>query len=163
MNINVDITYKLLVTARMLEKVGDMLFSKFGITARSFEILKHINSGINTTTMLADAMQSSLANITHGTKILEEKGYIKRIVNERDKRIWCFSITKKGQGLLETVNSIYEAGMIPLYSQVPAKQKQRILDFLNATEEHLKVVIQDDTHIAEFMTNLLEAKTEDNL
>ncbi len=163
MNIDVDVTNKLLVTARMLEKVGDMLFSRFGITARAFEILKHINNGIDTTTILANAMQSSLANITHGTKILEEKGYIKRIVNERDKRIWCFSITKRGQGLLETVNSIYEAGMIPLYSQFPAKQKQQVLDFLNATEEHLKVVVQDDTHIAEFITNQLKVKAEDKL
>lgn len=158
MSINVDITYKLLVTARMLEKVGDMLFSRFGITARAFEILRLIDRDISTTTVLADAMQSSLANITHGTKILEEKGYVKRVVNERDKRIWCFSITEKGQGLLETVDAIYEAGMIPLYSQFPAKQKQRILGFLNATEEHLKLVIQDDTHIAEFLSNLLKEK-----
>ncbi len=163
MNIDVDVTNKLLVTARMLEKVGDILLSGFGITARAFDILRHINSGINTTTMLADAMQSSLANITHRTKILEEKGYIKRIVNERDKRIWLFSVTEKGQDLLEVVNSIYEAGMIPLYSQFAAKQKQQVLDFLNATEEHLKVVVQDDTHITEFLTNLLKAKKENNL
>ncbi len=163
MNINVDITNKLLMTARMLEKVGDMLFSRFGITSRAFEILKRINNGMNTTTTLADDMQSSLANITHGTKILEEKGYIKRIVNKRDKRIWYFSITEKGKGLLETVNSIYEAGMVPLYSQFPTGQKQQMLDFLKATEEHLKVVIQDDTHIAEFIDNQLKVKKGDKL
>lgn len=155
MNIDTYIVGKLFSVARMLGKAGDIIFSRFGITSRSYDILMHISNGVNTTAKLAHAMQSSLANITHKTKLLEERGYIKRKVDPNDKRVWFFSITEEGKKLLETANLLSEKAIEELYSQFSSKQKQQILDFLKTTEKNLDNALQDRKEFAEFLEKLL--------
>jgi hypothetical protein len=46
MNINTEITDSILETSRMLDRTGDMLFSRYGITMTSYEILGYISDKI---------------------------------------------------------------------------------------------------------------------
>jgi DNA-binding MarR family transcriptional regulator len=158
MNNNIDIISKLLVTARALERAGDEIFSRFGITLGMYEILMLIANKVDTTTKLAGISQITLASITHKTKLMEEKGYIQRTVNKEDKRVWCFSLTQKGQGLIETIRKIYEEITIPLFAQFSETDKQQMLTFLTATEEHLRSVLQKRQMIVEYVDNLIKQK-----
>lgn len=158
MNTNTDIISKLMVTARALERVGDEIFSKFDITVGMYEILTLIADHVDTTTKLASISQITLASITHKTKLMENKGYIKRVVNNEDKRVWYFSLTPKGRSLLETIRAIYEEMTVPLFAQFSEMHKQQALALLAATEEHLRYVVQNRQIIAEFLSELIEQK-----
>jgi DNA-binding MarR family transcriptional regulator len=159
MNTNTDIVNKLLITARALERAGDEIFSRFGITWGMYEILMLVTKDVDTTTKLAGISHITLASITHKTKLMEDNGYIQRVVNKEDKRVWRFSLTTKGQDLLETIHAMYEEMTVPLFSQFSEAEKQQILKFLTATEEHLGNVLQNRQMIAEFVDNLAKQKS----
>ena len=158
MNTNIDIISKLLVTARALERAGDEIFSKFDITLGMYEILILVADHVDTTTKLAGMSQLTLAGITHKTKLMEDKGYIKRVVSKEDKRVWYFSLTPKGQSLLETIRTIYEEMTLPLFAQFSEAHKQQALTLLTATEQHLGYMLQNRQIIAEYVDNLIELK-----
>jgi len=158
MNTNIDIISKLLVTARTLERAGDEIFSKFDITLGMYEILMLIADHIDTTTKLAGISQLTLAGITHKTRLMENKGYIKRVVGKEDKRFWYFSLTPKGQKLLETIRTVYEEITVPLFAQFSEEHKQEALILLTATEQHLRHVLQNRQTIAEYVDNLIDQK-----
>jgi len=158
MNTNIDIISKLLVTSRVLERAGDVIFSRFGITQGMYEILVLVSDHVDTTTKLAGISQITLANITHKTKFLEDKGYIQRVVNKDDKRVWYFSLTQKGQSLLETVRAVYEEMMVLLFAQFSEAHKQQTLTLLTATEQHLMHVLQNRQIIVEYVNKLIEQK-----
>ena len=96
MSVNTEITETLLETTRMLDRTGDMLFSRYGIAMTSYEILGYISDNISTTKGLAQKLQTTYSNITHKTKLLEEKGYINRTIDPKDKRSWNFRLTPEG-------------------------------------------------------------------
>ena len=158
MNTDIDIISKLLVTARALERAGDQIFSKFDITLGMYEILVLVADRVDTTTRLAGISQLTLASITHKTKLMEDKGYIKRVVSKADKRVWYFSLTPKGQSLLETIRAVYEEMTVPLFAQFSEVQKQQTLTLLTATEQHLRHVLQNRQIIVEFVNKLIEQK-----
>lgn len=158
MNTSIDIIRKLLVTARALERVGDEIFSRFGITLGIYEILMLVADHVDTTTKLASISQITLASITHKTKLMEDKGYIQRVVNKEDKRVWYFSLTPKGQSLLETIRAVYEEMTVPLFAQFSEAHKQQALTLLTATEQHLKDVLQNRQIIVEYVNKLIEQK-----
>lgn len=158
MNTNIDIISKLLVTARALERAGDEIFSKFDITLGMYEILMLVADHVDTTTKLASISQITLASITHKTKLMENKGYINRVVNKEDKRVWYFSLTPKGQSLLETIRAVYEEMTVPLFAQFSEAHKQEALTLLIATEQHLRHVLQNRQIIVEYVNKLIEQK-----
>ena len=158
MNSNIDIISKLLVTARALEKAGDEILSRFGITMGMYEILTLIANQVDTTTKMANLSQITLSSITHKTKFLEDKGYIQRVVNNEDKRVWHFSITKKGQRLLDTVHAVYEEITANLFTQFSEAEKQQTLTVLTATEQHLGYALQNRRMMAEHIDSLLKQK-----
>lgn len=157
-NTNTDIISKLLVTARALERAGDELFSRFGITLGMYEILMLIHHHVDTTTRLAGISHITLAGITHKTKLMEDKGYIRRTVHKGDRRVWHFSLTQEGQSLLDTVYAFHEEITVPLFAQFPEADKQQMLTFLTATEQHLGHVLQNRQLIAEHVDNLTKQR-----
>lgn len=155
---NVNIIYTLLVTARALEKAGDEIFSLFGITQSMYEILVLIGQGTDTTTELASISQITLASITHKTSIMEDKGYIKRTVGKKDKRVWYFSLTPSGRRLLETIHSVYEEMTVPLFAQFSEPYKEQVSAFLAATEQHLRHVLNHRQIMLEYIGKTMEQK-----
>ena len=103
-------------------------------------------------------LQSSLANITHKTKLLESHGYLKRMASDTDKRIWYFSLTPQGEKVLETIRFIYEKATEKLYSQFSKQQKKQFLQFLSAVEEHLKGISENKKQIKQFVESLVKVK-----
>jgi DNA-binding MarR family transcriptional regulator len=155
LSVDAHIVGMLLVTARALEKVGDAIFAKFGITLSMYELLMLIAVKVNTTTRMANVSQITLASITHKTKIMEEKGYIRRVMDSKDKRVWYFSLTSSGQRLLDTVSMVYDKVTSPLFTQLSEKEKQQIVSFLTGTEEHMRIALENRTTMLEHVEKLL--------
>lgn len=151
---------KLLITARVLEKAWNLLFSNFNMTERTYEILIHVHTGEKTTAELAAILQSSLANITHKTKLLESQGYLKRVVDGKDKRVWYFSLTPDGKQALKTMRYLYEKATEKLYADFSGQEKKRVLEFLNAIEAHLKAIIENKEQIKTFIASQTKMKSK---
>jgi DNA-binding MarR family transcriptional regulator len=154
-NTGAAIVGRLQVTARALEKVADAILSRYGITLGMYEVLVLIAAGIDTTTRIANASQITPASITHKTKLMEAKGYIRRAMDTKDRRVWYFSLADRGQHLLETVLVVYDRVTRPLFAQLSDKERQLILTFLMGTEEHMRVALENRSLVLEHVDGLL--------
>ncbi len=152
---DVDIVNALLVATRALERAGDEIFSRLGITLGMYEILTLIAHQVDTTTQMANLSQTTLASVTHKTKLMEERGYIRRVVNLRDKRVWRFSLTPLGQNLVEAVGEVYQEVTRPLFAQFSETEKRQVLSVLTAAEEHLRHILQHRSIMTEYVDRLI--------
>lgn len=148
-----EVSDQLIATARLLEQAGNLVMSEFGISMGAYETMTLIGQGIDTTTSLAGRSRSTLANITHRTKLLEEKRFITRTVGE-DKRMWRFSLTSEGKSLLQSVERFYGEAVNPLFSQFSEAQMDSALHLLVSTREHLEMILQDEKELKEFARSL---------
>lgn len=148
---NIALNNKLVVTTRILEHASNLLFTQFGMTARTYEILMRIHNGENITANLASMLRSSPSNITHKTKLLEKQGYIQRLVGGRDKRVWHFSLTPHGKQALKTVQHLYDKATQKLYAQFSRKERNQFFEFLDALESHLESVMENKQHVTMFV------------
>ena len=154
-SVNAHIIGMMLVTTRALEKVGDAIFSRFGITLSMYELLMLIAVKVDTTTKMANMSQITLSSITHKTKIMEEKGYIRRVMDRKDKRIWYFSLTPSGKNLLETVSRVYDKVTTPLFTKLSEQEKKQIVAFLAETEEHMRIALEKRSQMLEHIDKML--------
>ena len=141
MELDVKITDAMLASSRKLRHASDVIFSRFAMTATSREILRAIETGVSTTTALAEIMGSTPAGITHNTKALEQAGYIERSFDKADKRIWHFKATADGNTALADVEAIYQQALKQLYSGFSDAQRRQALDFLDRVQTHLDTVL----------------------
>jgi MarR family transcriptional repressor of mepA len=155
MTINTEITESLLETARMLDRTGDMLFSRYGIAMTNYEILGFIGNNISTTKDLSQKLQTTYSNITHKTKLLEEKGYIKRTLDPKDKRSWNFCLTPEGEKTLSAIRFLHSEATKQLYNQFSEKEKQFMVDFLQAIKQHLMMISQNRDQLTKFVNEVV--------
>ncbi|MEI6796013.1 MAG: hypothetical protein WCK39_04045 [Methanomassiliicoccales archaeon] len=148
-----EVSDQLIATARLLEQAGNLMMSEFGITMGAYETMKLIDQRMDTTTSLAGCTKSTLANITHRTKLLEEKGMIRRTVGE-DKRMWRFSLTPEGKTVLQAVERFHGEAVHTLFSQFSEAQMDSALRLLISTREHLEMMLQDETELKVFARSL---------
>lgn len=144
---------KLIVTARVLEQAGNLLFERFGLTMRTYEILVRIHGGETTTAQLASMLQSSPANITHKTHLLERQRRIRRTMDREDRRVWHFSLTRHGTQVLQTVQDLYYGATRKLYAEFSRQDKARLFAFLDAIETHLNGVMDDTELLRRFVAS----------
>ncbi len=157
-NVNAQIVGRLFVTARAMEKVGDTIFSRFGLTVSMYELLMLIAEGVSTTTKMANLSQITLASITHKTKYMEDKGLIQREMNREDKRVWRFNLTQEGRRRLDAISEVYDAVTKPLFGQMTGDERKLILSFLAATEDHMRQALQNRSLVAQHIDRLIREK-----
>ena len=138
MNANSKITGKIFLLARLLKKKVDIVFSKFGLTVKTYEILTLIEAELNTSTQLAKRMNLQLAGITQKTKMLEKKGFISREIKKEDMRIWKFVLTQKGKNALQKITPINMQISECLYSSFSKADKDKMLANLTEVIEQLQ-------------------------
>lgn len=154
MDIDIDLTNRLLAVTRSLEKTSDIIFSQFRITLTGYEILKLIDTGTETTTALSKSMYCTLSSITHKTKVLEKEGFVQRASDQHDRRIWRFSVTDKGKTTLGLIGSLYQEALKRLYSGSSHSQKQQVSEFLEKIENHLQHALGEHrSELTEFVKN----------
>ena len=156
----VKITEQIVAVARLLDKVGDMIMSDFNISMGAFEVMVLIKAGDATTGELAKRTRSTPSNITHMTKVLEERGFISRSVDGKDKRVWRFVISKEGEAMMASVQSFYDEAVSMLFSQFTSHQRRDVSDFLKATQDHLELVMDNEEHVLEMVKMIKDRKNE---
>ena len=154
------ITEQIVAVARLLDKVGDMIMSDFNISMGAFEVMVLIKAGDATTGELAKRTRSTPSNITHMTKVLEERGFISRSVDGKDKRVWRFVISKEGEAMMASVQSFYDEAVSMLFSQFTSHQRRDVSDFLKATQDHLELVMDNEEHVLEMVKMIKDRKNE---
>lgn len=157
MSVNTEITESILETARILDRTGDMLFSRYGIAMTSYEILGFISENISTTKDLSQKLQTTYSNITHKTKLLEEKGYIKRTLDPKDKRSWNFCLTPEGEKALTTIRFLHSEATKQLYNQFSEKEKRFMVDFLQAIKQHLMMISKNRDILTKFVNEIVDS------
>lgn len=124
-------------TCTLLERTGNSIFQKFGLTVKTYKILFCIQNGITKSTDIADNISGSLSSIAQKTKILENKGFIVRKIDSNDKRIWYFSLTPKGGKILESILPNYEKAICKLYEFLNKNKIEEIYNILQTIEKRL--------------------------
>jgi DNA-binding MarR family transcriptional regulator len=153
-----EVSYQLIATSRLLEQAGDVVLDEFGITMAMYELMMMVARGFNTTTELARQSRSTLANITHKTKSLEEAGYLRREISHQDRRIWKLSLTAEGRRLLDSVESYYEKAVNRLFSEFSEKELETTLDLLIRTRQHLELMLGQEDELRHFASELRNSR-----
>ena len=126
-----------------LEKIGNQIFSKCGLTVKTYSILVAISEGCSKSTELANRIQGSKANITQKTKVLEKKGLIYRELDQKDKRIWYFKLTKKGNEILDKILPDYEKAVEELYRPFSKKEMDETIKIFEILEYRLMYALKN--------------------
>ncbi|HAJ95805.1 MAG TPA: hypothetical protein DCP02_06190 [Actinobacteria bacterium] len=142
MNKNIVLNNKFFIVIALLEKTGNQIFSKFGLTVKTYAILVAINGGCTKSTELAKNIQGSKASVTQKTKWLEEEGLIYRKLDKKDKRIWYFYLTDKGKETIKMVVPDYEKAMNNLFEPFSKKEIGQMIKMFEIMEGRLHHAIK---------------------
>jgi DNA-binding MarR family transcriptional regulator len=103
MNSRQSVINELFKLVALLENSGDFIFAPIGLTVKTYAVLSLISTGIDTSRDLLAGTYGSKPNMTKKLKFLEENGFIQRFVDEHDKRVFRFSLTKKSYDSLKKI------------------------------------------------------------
>lgn len=151
MNLQIEITKQIFIVADLLEKTGEEIFRRVGLTVRTYQILLKIQTGVKTTSELARCVEGSLASITQKTKVLEKNGFIKRIINPRDKRSWDFLLTKKAEQTLLDATPLFAKAVKVLYEPLSRKDQAQLLQRLIVIEKQLHCAMKDNNLVSQIL------------
>ncbi len=102
MEIQQILGYLLNTAARMIKRAMDDNLSKYNITTSQWAVLKLLDSKPGLTqTEIARALSADKATAGEVILRLSEKDYLKKSVNERDKRSYSVSLTPKAKELIK--------------------------------------------------------------
>jgi len=124
------------VTA-MIEKTGQKIFAKHGLTVKNFSILVAIENGVSKNSDLSKVISGTPSAIAQKTKILEDKNFLKRTIDQKDRRIFHFYLTKKGKKILMKIMPDYEKSICKLWKFLDRDEITRLLEIFKKVEKRL--------------------------
>lgn len=127
---------------RMLDIAAEAFFKELPLTTQAFDILECIDSGIRTSSGIAEHLNTSLSSVAQKTKLLEKNRLIRRKVDPVDKRIWTFTTTKKAQKIIKLVNEINFKSSSHLYSFMSDREKETFLNTLKQIKSRLEFAVK---------------------
>lgn len=95
----------------LLENSWDFIFAQWWLTVKTYWILYLISTWSNTSRDLLNWTYGSKPNMTKKIKSLESNGFIKRKIDENDKRVFRFTLTKKANEALKKISPIYDSAI----------------------------------------------------
>ena len=125
--LNLLYTYDLL-----LQNLGRSM-AEYGLSKSTLNILMLLRHGPGEGMQLHDLgelLLVSRANITGLIDHLEEKGYVRRVVDVQDRRARYARITKKAEALLDEFMPVHYRRMKNLLQDLPAEEKETLLRLL---------------------------------
>ena len=152
--------------SNQLKKIGDEVYQKVGLTTQQWLILLHLANNPNLpffkrekhkkdlmASELADSLNVSRANITNLINVLLEKGLIKQVEDNEDRRKKRLKLTKKGITLVEDTQPNRFAVIKYLTEGFNEEEKKTFLLFLEACMNKL---VNEDEKIKSFHELLVE-------
>lgn len=101
------------------------------IQLEALHYLSRCNKYSDTPLAVADYLGQTKGSISQSLKVLENKGYLIKLVDLNDKRVNHLKLTRQGHELLETTIPS------PLFRQLEQQLDSRETEQLNQTLEHL--------------------------
>lgn len=158
MDSSIQIIEQIHLASQLLEKVGDRIFSPYGLTIRTHQLLKLVESGVNTTSTLADHMNLTKAGVTQKVKPLEQKGYVVREASAEDMRVWNFSLTDSGKDALKRIAGPYSASAETLFENLSEAEADHLAHGLRCITYHLSMIRSEE--LAAFAAQLQKQSTK---
>ncbi|MBX9808792.1 hypothetical protein K2X92_00170 [Candidatus Gracilibacteria bacterium] len=105
----------------LLENSGDFIFSQVGLTVKNYQILYLISTGLDTSKSLLGGSYGSKPNMAKKLRFLEENEFITRSIDLKDKRVFRFLLTKKGNQAMQKISPIYETAVSEIFQGIDDK------------------------------------------
>jgi DNA-binding MarR family transcriptional regulator len=122
----------------ILENTWDFIFSQVGLTVKTYAILYLISTGITTSKDLLNGSYGSKPNMTKKIKMLEDNGFVQRKIDQHDKRIFRFTITKKAEKNIQKIGPIYEKNIAMIFEWITNKEVKIGFELISRCLENLK-------------------------
>ncbi|MBV8828687.1 MAG: MarR family transcriptional regulator [Acidobacteriaceae bacterium] len=123
----------LIYTCEMYHQATAKYMSDFGLSKSSFNVLMLLKHGPLDGLQLhdlGDLLLVSRANITGLIDHLEQKGYVKRVVDATDRRARYARITRKAELLLDDFLPLHFANVKSLFEELTEDEKQLLVGLL---------------------------------
>lgn len=116
----------------------DVFLKPFGLSSSHIPVLTYLWEGHDgdTQSVIAGVIGVDPATVTRVSQKLEELGYIKRTVSERDSRALCLSLTESGWDLADSVQPIDSTWTEQTTRHLPGRRRQEILRDLQLITVH---------------------------
>jgi DNA-binding MarR family transcriptional regulator len=147
--LSTELAVSFLHTYDLFRQMLGRSMSEYGLSKSTLNILMLLRNGPVEGMQLHDLgelLLVSRANITGLIKHLEEKGYVKRVVDAHDRRSRYARITRKAEALLDEFMPVHYRRIRALLRDVSEEEKQALLLLL------LKVRRSINAHAAERVT-----------
>ena len=131
----------LIYTCEMLHQMTARYFAEFGLSRSSLNVLmvlRHCGSDGMQLHELGELLLVSRANITGVMDHLEDKGYVKRVVDTTDRRARCARITKKAAALLDEFIPVHYRNINKLLQELANGDKEKLQELLKKTRASLR-------------------------
>ncbi len=131
-----EIAVTLLYTYDVLHQFVSRYAAEYGLSKSTINILLLLRHGPPEGMQLHDLgelLLVSRANITGLMDHLEEKGYVKRVVDTSDRRVRNARITKKGEALLDEFMPVHYCSLRALFRDLSAEEKATLTRLLRKT------------------------------
>lgn len=136
-----ELTLDLIHTCDILHQATARYFAAFGLSRSSLNILmllRHCGADGLQLHELGELLLVSRANITGVVDHLEEKGYVKRVVDASDRRARYARITKKAEALLDEFIPVHYTNVNMLLEDLADSEKDMLIHLLGKTRASLR-------------------------
>jgi DNA-binding MarR family transcriptional regulator len=114
----------------------------FGLARSSFNLLAILRHAYPDGLQLSEAGEmliTSRANITGIVDHLEQKGYVKRVVDPRDRRVRLAQLTESGATLIDEAMPGHKARIVDLFSNLTLEEIQSLIGLLKKVRQSAAV------------------------
>lgn len=128
-----QVVLHLIYTYDVLHQIASRYMGRFGISKSTLNILMLLRHGPAEGMQLHDLgelLLVSRANITGLIDHLEQKGFVKRVVDASDRRARYARITKKGEAFLDEFMPLHYQNIRKLTQDLTDGEKQTLLELL---------------------------------
>ncbi|HTU44415.1 MAG TPA: MarR family transcriptional regulator [Bryobacteraceae bacterium] len=136
-----ELSLDLIYTCEMLHQATARYFTEFGLSKASLNvlmILRHCGLDGMQLHELGELLLVSRANITGIVDHLEEKGYVKRVVDASDRRARYPRITEKAAALLDEFIPVHYRNINMLLQELTNGEKEMLQGLLRKTRASLR-------------------------
>jgi MarR family transcriptional regulator, 2-MHQ and catechol-resistance regulon repressor len=144
--LSTELTLDLIHTCELLHQITARYFAEFGLSRSSLNILmvlRHAGSDGVQLHELGELLLVSRANITGVVDHLEEKGYVKRVVDSSDRRARYAHITRKAALLLDEFIPVHYRNINMLLQELASGEKHMLQKLLTKTRASLRAHSHD--------------------
>ena len=124
--------------ARLLRTAYDRRIRKLGLTRAQWWVLTHLFRGDGVSqSELAETLEIEKPTLGRLLDRLEEKGWVRREHDARDRRVWRVHLTAEVEPALRTMRAIAAELRRDALAGIPAAERERFVDALLSIKANL--------------------------